>query len=53
MKRTIAWAVVSKRNALMVRSHYLQIFWLKKIADKEAKEWNGQVIKVAVDEVYK
>jgi hypothetical protein len=52
MKRTTAWAVVNKRGTLMVRSHFLPVFWLKKVAQEFADEFHGVVIKVAVDEVY-
>jgi hypothetical protein len=54
MKRTTAWAVVGKRerDGVKLVSHYLLIFWLKKIAIEEAEKYNGRVIKVAVEEIY-
>lgn len=54
MKNNIGYALIKRsrfgNDSLETISHFLPIFWLKKVALKEAEKFNCRVVKVKIIE---
>ncbi|MCK9370888.1 hypothetical protein M0R04_13340 [Candidatus Dojkabacteria bacterium] len=51
MKTTEGFALINKRGNLVLKDGQLPIYWMRKVAEREAPDYGAIVIKVSVSEL--